>query len=58
MGVTFKINKCELYVPVVSLSKDDNNKLLNHLKSGFKRAVAWNKYLSKVSNQSINNNLN
>ena len=43
---------------MVTLSKDDDNELLNHLKSGFKRVVTWNKYLSQISNQSANNNLN
>ena len=45
-------------MPVVTLSKNDDNELLSHLKSGFKRIVTWNKYLSQVSNQSTNNNLN
>ena len=53
-----KITRCKLYVPVVTLSKDDDTELLTYLKSGFKRTVAWNKYLSQMSNQSANNNLN
>ena len=36
-GATLAINDCELYVPVVTLSKDDEIKLLTNLKSGFKR---------------------
>ena len=35
-GATFAINDCKLYVPVVTLSKDDEIKLLTNLKSGFK----------------------
>ena len=57
-GASFKITSCELCLPVVTLSKDDDNELLNHLKSGFKRVVTWNKYLSQISNRSANNNLN
>ena len=36
-----------LYVPLVTLSTQDNSKLLPQLKNGFKRAITWNKYLSK-----------
>ena len=44
---TFAITETNLYVPVVTLSTQDNAKLLAQLKSGFKRTVSWNKYLSK-----------
>ena len=43
----FKITDTKLYVPVVTLSTQDNTKLLQ-LKSGFKRAINWNKYQTKV----------
>ena len=36
-----------LYVPVVLLSTQDNEKLFPQLKPGFKRTISWNKYLSK-----------
>ena len=42
---TFKITDTELYVPVVTLSTQDNAKLLQKLKSCFKRVINWNKYL-------------
>ena len=45
-GATFPINDCKLYVPAVTLSKDDEIKLLTNLKSGFKREIIWNKYRS------------
>ena len=35
------------YVPVITLSTQDNFKLLQELKSGFKRVINWNKYSSK-----------
>ena len=57
-GAAFEISDCMLYAPVVTLSKDDNDELLNNLKSGFKRVITWNKYLSQMFNQSANNNLN
>ena len=37
-----KITDTKLYVPVVTLSTQDNAKLLQQLKSGFKRTVNWN----------------
>ena len=52
------INNCKLYIPVVTLSKDDEIKLLTNLKSTFKRKIIWNKYRSRVSTEATNNNLN
>ena len=57
-GASLEITKCELYVPVVTLSKDDEIKLLTYLKSGFKREIIWNKYRSQMTTEAINNNLN
>ena len=54
----FEITHCKLYVPVVTLSAENNNKLLEQLKSGFRRTIKWNKYMSRMSNQNKNNNLN
>ena len=44
---TFEITDTKVYVPVVTLSTKENAKLLQQLKSGFKRVINWNKYLSK-----------
>ena len=41
----------KLYVPVVTLSTQDNAKLLKQLKSGFKKTNNWNKYQSEVTIQ-------
>ena len=57
-GATLAINDCKLYVPVVTLSKDDEIKLLTNLKSGFTRQIIWNKYRSQMTTEAINNNLN
>ena len=38
-GATFKITDTKLYVPVVTLSKENNIKLLEKLKSGFKKTI-------------------
>ena len=55
---TFIITETNLYVPVVTLSTQDNAKLLTQLKSGFKRTINWNKYLSKPELLAQNPNLN
>ena len=55
---TFTITETNLYVPAVTLSTQDNAKLLPKLKSGFKRKISWNKYLSKPELLSQNENLN
>ena len=41
---TFKITDAKLYVPIVTLSAEDNAKLSKLLSEGFKRPVYWNKY--------------
>ena len=57
-GATLAITDCKLYVPVATLSKDDEIKLITNLKSGFKREIIWNKYRSQMTTEAINNNLN
>ena len=57
-GATFKINDRKLFVPVVTLSKENDTKFLEQLKSGFKRTIKWNKYRSQMTIQPQNNNLN
>ena len=57
-SATFKITDTKLYVPVVTLSKENDTKLLKQLKIGFKRTIKWNKYRSQMTVQAQNNNLN
>ena len=57
-GATLAINDCKLCVPAVTLSKDDEIKLLTNLKLGFKREIIWNKYRSQMTTEQTNNNLN
>ena len=47
--VTFSIIDKKLYVPVVTLSTQENEKLHEQLKSGFQKAINWNKYQTKKS---------
>ena len=42
--ITFSITDTKLYVPAVTVSTQDNAKLLEQLKSSFKRTINWNKY--------------
>ena len=55
---TFKLKDTTLYVPVVTLSTEDDKKLLEQLKLVFKRTIRWNKYRSEISNQAQTNSLN
>ena len=55
---TFAITDTKLYVPVVTLSTQENTKFLQQLKSGFRRVINWNKYLSKPELLAQNPNLN
>ena len=54
----FKITDANLYIPKVTLSTKDNEKLLEQLRSGFKRVINWKKYLSKPALLAQNPNLN
>ena len=54
---TFQINNVKLYVPVVTLSNNDNIKFLEKIKQGFKRTISWNKYRPEIITQAKNNNL-
>ena len=58
-NATFAISNTRLYVPVVTLSTQENAKLLQQLKSGWNQTViSWNKYLSKPELLAQNPNLN
>ena len=51
-GLDFQIKDTKLYVPVATLSKENDKKLLEQLKSGFRKTVKWNKYRSQMTVQS------
>ena len=50
-GLEFKITNTKLYVPVVTWSKEIDTKLLEQLKTGFKRTIKWSKYRSQMTVQ-------
>ena len=54
----FTRTETNLYVPVVTLSTQDNAKLLPQLKSDFERTITWNKYQAKPELLAQNTNLN
>ena len=49
-NVTFKITDCKLYVPIVTLSAENDNKLLEQLRTDFKITATQDKYRSEISN--------
>ena len=57
-NATFKITDAKLFVPVVTLSNENDIKLLEQLKTEYKRTIKWNKYRSQMSIQPQNSNLN
>ena len=48
----------KLYVPIVTLSTENDKTLLEQLRTRFKRTIKWNKYRSEMTNQTQNNNFN
>ena len=54
----FAITDTRVYVLVVTLSSQENTKLLQQLKSGFKSVISCNRYLSKPDLLAQNPNLN
>ena len=45
------ITSTKLYVPFVTMSIDDNIKVLEKTRQGFKRTISWNKYRSEMKTQ-------
>ena len=45
---TFNITNTKLYVPIVTLSSQDNVKLSKQINEGFKRPVYWSVYKTKI----------
>ena len=49
----FQITKGELYIPVVALNTENNNKLSELLRKGLERIVVWNEYESKIETVNV-----
>ena len=52
----FIINYTKMYVPLVTLSKEDNKDFIEQQNKGFKRSIYWNEYKTKEINATVDNN--
>ena len=50
-GAIFKTTDTKLYVPVVTLSEENDKIFFEQLKLEFKRTIKWNKYRSQITIQ-------
>ena len=53
----FIINDTKLYVPVVTLSKEDNKNFIEQQNKGFRRSIYWNEYKTKEINENADANV-
>ena len=56
-NIIITIKDRKLYVPVVTLSARDNQKLSNLLSKGSERSVYWNEYKTKIENKKKNKSI-
>ena len=52
----FIINHTKMYVPVVTLSKEDNKDFIEQQNKGFQRSIYWNEYKTKGQDKDANTN--
>ena len=53
----FIINDTKMYVPVVTLSKEDNKDFIEQQNKGFQRSIYWNEYKTKEINEDAGANV-
>ena len=53
----FVINHTKLYVPVVTLSKEDNKDFIEQQNKGFQKSIYWNEYKTKEINEDTDANV-
>ena len=53
----FVINDTKLYIPVVTLSKEDNKDFIEQQNKGFQRSIYWNEYKTKEINENADANV-
>ena len=51
VNAVFIINNTKMYVPVVTLSKEDNKDFIEQQNKGFQRSIYWNEYKTKEINE-------
>ena len=56
-NAVFIINDTKMYVPVVTLSKEDNKDFIEQQNKGFQRSIYWNEYKTKEINENANANV-
>ena len=53
----FIINDTKMYVPVVTLSKEDNKDFIEQQNKGFQQSIYWNEYKTKEINENADANV-
>ena len=56
-AAVFIINDTKMYVPVVTLSKEDNKDFIEQQNKGFQRSIYWNEYKIKEINENADANM-
>ena len=56
-NAAFIINDTKLYVPVVTLSKEDNKDFIEQQNKGFQRSIYWNEYKTKEQTENVDANV-
>ena len=56
-AAVFIVNDTKLYVPVVTLSKEDNKDFIEQQNKGFQRSIYWNEYKTKEINEDADANV-
>ena len=56
-NAVFIINDTKMYIPVVTLSKEDNKDFIEQQNKGFQRSIYWNEYKTKEINENANANV-
>ena len=56
-SAVFIINDTKLYIPVVTLSKEDNKDFIEQQNKGFQRSIYWNEYKTKEKDEDGNANV-
>ena len=57
VDAVFIINDTKMYVPVVTLSKEDNKDFIEQQNKGFQRSIYWNEYKTKEINENVDANV-
>ena len=57
-SANFQIKSAIVYVPVLTISINNNIKFLENLKEGFERSISWNEYKTQKTTQPKNNSFN